>query len=73
VAATTRFKVVELEQGHHATIGSFTHADLNGPVSIPFPSKIGGHALAKGRYRLEATPTLGSLKGKTAAASFTVT
>lgn len=72
-AATTTFKVVELEKGHHATIGSFTHADLNGPVSIPFPSKVGGHALAKGRYRLEATPALGSLTGKTAKATFTIT
>jgi len=72
-AATTTFTVVELEKGSRVTIGSFTHADLNGPVGIPFPSKVGGHALAKGRYQLEATPALGSLKGKTAKATFTVT
>ena len=76
-AAKTTFTVVELVKAgkvtHRVTIGTFTHADLNGPGSLPFPATVGGHALAKGRYELEATPTLGSFTGKTATARFTVT
>jgi hypothetical protein len=76
-AATTGFTVVEVVKSgkttHRVTIGTFSHHDLNGPDSLPFPSKVGGHALAKGRYQLEATPTLGSFKGKTVVASFAVT
>ena len=76
-AATTGFTVVELVKSgkttHHVTIGKFSHHDLNGPDSLPLPSKVGGHALARGRYELEATPTLGSFKGKTIVAPFRVT
>jgi hypothetical protein len=53
--------------------GSHVPGSDPGPDSLPFPLKVGGHALAKGRYELEATPTLGSFKGKTVAASFAVT
>ena len=72
-AAKTTFTVVKLKKGHRVTVGTFTHTDLTGPNSVPFPAKVGGHALAKGHYVLKARPTLGSLTGKVVVASFAVT
>jgi hypothetical protein len=73
-AATTRFKVLQLSKGHKPkAIGGFHHADHVGANKFHWSGKLHGHALAAGRYELQATPKLGSLTGKTISIKFTVT
>jgi hypothetical protein len=73
-AATTTFKVLLLSKGHKPNaIGTFHHNDHAGANSFHWNGKASGHTLAPGGYELEATPKLGTLKGKTISAKFTVT
>ncbi len=53
-------------------VGSFTHSDVAGKNSFKFTGRVGGHALAKGSYKLQATPKLGALSGVAVSASFTI-
>jgi hypothetical protein len=72
--ATTTFKVLLLRKGHKPKgIGSFHRTDHIGKNSFHWSGKVDGHDLAPGSYELEATPKLGSLKGKTISAKFGVT
>jgi DNA-binding beta-propeller fold protein YncE len=56
----------------HVTLGSFTHLDRAGWNDLRFTGRLDGHALAPGRYRLQAVPTSAGRSGKPAAASFRV-
>jgi hypothetical protein len=54
------------------TVGSFTHADVAGANAVPFSGRIHGRVLGSGHYVLAATPTLGTLVGRTSRAHFRV-
>jgi hypothetical protein len=72
-AAKTTFKVIELGKDHRTnTIGTFKHNDAIGKNSFHWSGRVHGHTLAPGSYRLEATPAVASLKGKTISVTFTV-
>jgi PKD repeat protein len=51
---------------------SFTRASTAGANSFRFTGRVGGRALAPGRYRLVATPTVGGLPGISARATFRI-
>jgi hypothetical protein len=71
--ATTRFKLVAPIKGHAPkTIAGFSHHDAAGRNSFKWNARVHGHTLAPGSYRLEATPSLGALNGKTVSVTFTV-
>ena len=52
--------------------GSFKLAGRSGQNGFHFTGRIGGHKLARGRYRLVATPTAGGLRGRVASAGFSI-
>ena len=73
-SATTTFEVLLLRKGHKPQeIGTFHHTDHVGKNSFHWGGKASGHKLAPGSYKLEATPKLGALKGKTLSVKFTIT
>jgi uncharacterized repeat protein (TIGR01451 family) len=53
--------------------GSFTHTDVAGHDSLRFTGRIGTRTLARGNYRLDATPTAGGQTGPTAWVLFSIT
>lgn len=56
----------------YLAVGRFTHSDAKGTNSFHFTGRVGARALARGRYRLNATPRAGSLTGKTVRIGFSV-
>jgi DNA-binding beta-propeller fold protein YncE len=56
----------------YVSLGSFTHVDLAGHNELRFSGRLDGHALAPGRYRLQAVPMLGGRAGEPASASFAI-
>jgi hypothetical protein len=60
VAATTKFVLKRRSK----KIASFTHSDLAGHNRLRFSGRVHGHKLAAGSYTITATPTAGSLVGK---------
>ena len=71
--AKTKFKVLELVKGHAPkTVGTFSHTDVAGKNSFHWNRRVDGHTLAAGSYKLEATPSLGAVKGKTVSVTFTI-
>jgi hypothetical protein len=53
-------------------VGSLTHADKAGANTLRFTGRVGGHTLVLGRYRLQATPKLGTTAGTTVTVSFQI-
>jgi hypothetical protein len=53
--------------------GSFTVSGRAGRNRFHFTGRLRGRRLAPGRYRLQATPTAGGKRGRTAAAAFRIT
>jgi hypothetical protein len=53
-------------------IASFVHADKQGNDTVHFSGAIANHALAAGRYDLEATPQLNGATGKTVTVGFKI-
>jgi len=51
-------------------VAGFTHQDSAGANRVAFTGRLHGRSLSVGSYLLEATPTLGGLKGKTRTARF---
>jgi hypothetical protein len=71
--ASTKFKLVELTTGHPPkTIARFSHHDVTGQNSFSWSARVHGHKLAPGTYKVEATPSLGALKGKTVSLTLTI-
>ncbi len=56
----------------YVTVGKFTHSDAKGTNSFHFTGRVAARPLARGRYRLSATPRAGSLTGKTVSVGFSV-
>jgi hypothetical protein len=52
--------------------GSFTHVDVAGANSVRFSGRLGGKALAKGVYKLQAVPRDAAGSGATVSKSFTI-
>ncbi|MEV4423120.1 hypothetical protein AB0L40_24545, partial [Patulibacter sp. NPDC049589] len=53
-------------------VGSFVHEDLEGENTARFTGRVKGHKLAKGSYRLEATPSLDDVEGDAVRTPFTI-
>jgi subtilisin family serine protease len=53
-------------------VGTLVHADRAGRNVVAFSGRLGGRALAPGRYRLTLTPVYDSRRGRPREASFTV-
>lgn len=53
-------------------VGSFHHTDRSGANRLQFTGRVRGHALARGRYKLVATPTSAGRSGPSASASFQI-
>lgn len=71
--AKTKFKLVAIVNGHATKpIASFSHSDASGQNSFHWSARAHGRGLAPGTYKLEATPSLGPLKGKTVSVTFTI-
>jgi hypothetical protein len=56
----------------YVKVGSFSHTDTAAANKLHFTGQVGGHKLARGRYRLAATPKLGTTAGTTVTVSFRV-
>jgi hypothetical protein len=56
----------------YVTVGSFVHRDRAGANRFHFTARVNGRALARGRYRLTATPVLSGLKGASRSIAFRV-
>jgi hypothetical protein len=56
----------------YVTIGSFTHVDTAGANSVRFSGRLQGRRLAKGDYRLQATPSDAAGKGLPVHAEFKI-
>jgi len=52
--------------------GSFAHVDITGANSLRFSGRLGGKALAKGVYKLQAVPRNAADSGLTVSKSFTI-
>jgi hypothetical protein len=52
--------------------GGFTRSDTAGRNALRFTGRIGGRALAPGRYRLSATPSAGGISGRAVSAAFRI-
>jgi Tol biopolymer transport system component len=58
---------------HYVAVkGSFSVTGLAGPNRFAFPGRISNHRLARGKYRLTATPSAAGKTGASVRASFTV-
>jgi hypothetical protein len=72
--ATTTFAVLHCVKRagsrckRYRQVWSFKHSDVAGRNR----ARLNAHGLARGGYKLEATPRAGKLKGKTIAVTFTV-
>jgi hypothetical protein len=69
-AAMTTFQILSARL---VKIATFVHTDKKGKVSFRFTAVLNNHALASGTYRLEATPRLNGVAGKTVSVGFKVT
>jgi uncharacterized membrane protein YgcG len=56
----------------YVVLGSFTHTDRVGRNSLRFSGALGGHGLAPGRYRLQATPRAHGHTGRTVSMAFVI-
>ncbi|MCU0312585.1 MAG: hypothetical protein MUC84_00805, partial [Solirubrobacteraceae bacterium] len=52
--------------------GGFTRSDTASRNALRFTGRIGGRALAPGRYRLSATPSAGGISGRAVSAAFRI-
>ncbi len=53
-------------------VGSFTHADTAGAVSVHFTGRVGGHKLRPGRYTLKLSPQKISFGGRSVSLAFRI-
>jgi hypothetical protein len=56
----------------YVSLGSFTHHDAAGAVSVHFSGRVRRHALKPGRYRLSLTPRAGGKRGRTINLAFRI-
>jgi hypothetical protein len=54
------------------SLGSFTHTDAAGDVSVGFTGRVGGRKLKPGRYTLTLTPVANGLTGKAVGLAFRI-
>ncbi len=56
----------------YVSVGSFSHRDAAGAVSVHFSGRVRKHALRPGHYRLTLTPRAGGKSGRTTKLAFTI-
>ena len=56
----------------YVSVGSFTHSDAAGHVTVHFSGRVKGHKLAPKSYRLTLTPRAGKKTGRAVKLAFRI-